>query len=138
MLYYAAATMDVGGGIQVTGSHNPADYNGFKMVLNGRSVFGEEIQALGRRAAAGDWNDGKRGTVTDADILDEYVDRLVEGLRRQGVPHRLGRRQWRRRAKRSSGCSPSSPASITRSTPRSTAPSPTTIPTRPSKPISPT
>ena len=59
MLYYAAATMDVGGGIQITGSHNPADYNGFKMVLNGRSVFGEEIQALGRRSAAGEWNDGK-------------------------------------------------------------------------------
>jgi phosphomannomutase len=88
MLYYAAATMDVGGGMQVTGSHNPADYNGFKMVLNGRSVFGEEIQGLGRRAAAGDWNDGKRGAVTDADILDQYVDRLLEGF--DGKPFRIG------------------------------------------------
>ena len=52
MLYFATATLGVDGGIQVTGSHNPADYNGFKMLLNGRSVFGEEIQALGRRAAA--------------------------------------------------------------------------------------
>jgi phosphomannomutase len=88
MLYYAAATMDVGGGMQVTGSHNPADYNGFKMVLNGRSVFGEEIQALGRRAAAGDWAEGKRGTITDADILDQYVDRLLQGF--DGKPFRIG------------------------------------------------
>ena len=88
MLYYAAATMPVGGGMQVTGSHNPAEYNGFKMVLNGRSVFGEEIQALGRRAAAGDWNEGKRGTLTDADILDEYVDRLLEGF--DGKAFRIG------------------------------------------------
>jgi phosphomannomutase len=48
MLYYAAEALDVGGGIQVTGSHNPPEYNGFKMLLNGRSVFGEEIQKLGR------------------------------------------------------------------------------------------
>ena len=88
MLYYAAATMDVGGGMQITGSHNPADYNGFKMVLNGRSVFGEEIQALGRHAAAGEWSEEKRGTVTDADILDEYVDRLLLGF--DGKPFRIG------------------------------------------------
>ena len=54
LLYFAVSTLDVQGGIQVTGSHNPADYNGFKMLLNGRSVFGAEIQELGRRAAAGD------------------------------------------------------------------------------------
>ena len=53
MLYFATATLGVDGGIQVTGSHNPADYNGFKMLLKSRSVFGEEIQALGRRCAAG-------------------------------------------------------------------------------------
>ena len=47
MLYFATDTLGVDGGIQVTGSHNPADYNGFKLLLNGRSVFGEEIQALG-------------------------------------------------------------------------------------------
>ena len=88
MLYYAAATMDVGGGMQITGSHNPADYNGFKMVLNGRSVFGEEIQALGRNAASGEWPDAKRGTVTDADILDEYIDRLLQGF--DGKPFRIG------------------------------------------------
>lgn len=87
MLYFAVATLDVQGGIQVTGSHNPADYNGFKMLLNGRSVFGEEIQALGRRAASADWSEGE-GQVEQADIIDAYVDRLVADF--QGGTSRVG------------------------------------------------
>jgi phosphomannomutase len=87
MLYYAAATMDVGGGVQVTGSHNPADYNGFKMVLNGRSVFGAEIQNLGRRAADGEWTDG-HGSVEQVEVLDAYVERLLQGF--QGGTFRVG------------------------------------------------
>jgi phosphomannomutase len=83
MLYYAVATLDVQGGIQVTGSHNPADYNGFKLLLNGRSVFGEEIQELGRRSAAGAWSDGD-GMSEQVDILDAYVDRLVADFRGRG------------------------------------------------------
>ena len=58
------------------------------MLLNGRSVFGEEIQELGRRSAAGDWSEGKRGAVSDADVLDAYVDRLVEDF--DGKPFRIG------------------------------------------------
>src|SRR3954447_782155 len=58
MLYFATHYLDVDGGIQVTGSHNPADYNGFKLLLNGRSVFGQEIQEIGHRSATGDWSDG--------------------------------------------------------------------------------
>jgi phosphomannomutase len=77
MLYFAVATLPgVGGGIQVTGSHNPAEYNGFKMLLSGRSLFGSEIQALGERCARGDWTSGE-GQVEDADILQTYVERLV-------------------------------------------------------------
>ncbi|MBA3669298.1 MAG: phosphomannomutase/phosphoglucomutase [Sphingomonas sp.] len=87
MLYFATATLGVDGGIQVTGSHNPADYNGFKMLLGGRSVFGEEIQALGRRAAAADWVEGA-GTVDEANVLDAYVDRLVEDF--EGGTFRIG------------------------------------------------
>ena len=83
MLYFATATLGVDGGIQVTGSHNPADYNGFKMLLNGRSVFGEEIQALGRRAAAGEWKDGS-GNVEQVDIVDDYVNRLVQDFSGNG------------------------------------------------------
>jgi len=79
MLYFATHYLDVDGGIQVTGSHNPADYNGFKLLLNGRSVFGQEIQGIGARAAAGDWTSGK-GTTEEVDIREAYVDRLLEGF----------------------------------------------------------
>src|SRR6476660_4251304 len=71
MLYFATYYLDVDGGIQVTGSHNPADDNGFKMLLKGRSVFGQEIQALGRRSAAGEWSDGN-GKTEQADIREAY------------------------------------------------------------------
>ncbi len=79
MLYFATHHLDVDGGIQVTGSHNPADYNGFKLLLNGRSVFGQEVQALGQRAARGDWSEGK-GSPEKVDIRKAYVDRLLEGF----------------------------------------------------------
>ena len=87
MLYFAVATLDVEGGIQVTGSHNPADYNGFKMLLNGRSVYGAEIQELGRRAAEGDWSEGE-GKIEEADVVEAYVDALVKGF--DGKAYRIG------------------------------------------------
>ncbi len=80
MLYYAEASMeDVQGGIQITGSHNPANYNGFKMVFRGRPFFGADIQQLGRMAAEGAWAEGS-GSSEPREILGEYIDRLVEGL----------------------------------------------------------
>jgi phosphomannomutase len=87
MLYFATHYLDVDGGIQVTGSHNPADYNGFKLLLKGRSVFGAEIQALGKRAASGHWFDG-RGTIEEVDIREAYVDRLLQDF--SGKPFRIG------------------------------------------------
>jgi len=88
MLYYAeASAADVDGGIQITGSHNPANYNGFKMVLQGRPFFGADIVELGRVAAEGRWLDGT-GTVETRDVLDAYIARLLDGL--QGIaPERL-------------------------------------------------
>ena len=80
MLYYAEASAeDVDGGIQITGSHNPANYNGFKMVFQGRPFFGEDIARLGAMAEAGDWDDGV-GTVEDRAVMDAYIDRMLEGL----------------------------------------------------------
>ena len=87
MLYFGTHYLDVDGGIQVTGSHNPADYNGFKLLLKGRSVFGEEIQAIGRRAAAGEWSEGD-GSVEEVDVREAYVNRLLEGF--SGKPFRIG------------------------------------------------
>ena len=80
MLYYAEASAEeVDGGIQITGSHNPANYNGFKMVFQGRPFFGADIQRLGEVSAAGAWLDGA-GSVESKDILDEYVERMLQGL----------------------------------------------------------
>jgi len=85
MPYYAEASIEqVRGGLQVTGSHNPANYNGFKMVFRGRPFFGKDIQLLGKMAADGDWSSGS-GTSTRREILHEYVDRLVQGL--AGIDH---------------------------------------------------
>jgi phosphomannomutase len=77
MLYFAEAELEVDGGIMITGSHNPANYNGFKMVFFGGAFFGQDIQKLGRMAAEGDWEEGE-GSVSDFDIMDMYVDRLVQ------------------------------------------------------------
>ncbi len=80
MLYYAEASAEqVDGGIQITGSHNPPNYNGFKMVFLGRPFFGADIQKLGKLAADGAFATGA-GQVTSRDIMGEYVERLLEGL----------------------------------------------------------
>ncbi len=87
MLYYAEATLEVDGGIQITGSHNPADYNGFKMVLQHKPFFGADIQDIGKLAAEGDWEEGE-GTVSDHDIVDDYVGRLMAGY--SGGTYKIG------------------------------------------------
>lgn len=81
MLYFAASTL-AGSGIQVTGSHNPKDYNGFKMVLAGRAIYGEEIQAL-RRVIEGDkWVlPSQAGTIRQVDVGTAYRDRIVSGIK---------------------------------------------------------
>jgi len=88
MLYYAEAVLDgVDGGIQITGSHNPAEYNGFKMVKRHAPFYGADIQALGAMAATGDWDSGE-GSVRDHSIEDAYVARLAQGY--QGKAFRIG------------------------------------------------
>lgn len=87
MLYYAEAVLEVDGGIMITGSHNPPDYNGFKMVFQHRPFFGEDIQKVGAMAADGDWEEGE-GTTSNADIMDMYVDRLIAGY--QGGAFKVG------------------------------------------------
>ena len=81
MLYYVAATRKNYGctsGIQVTGSHNPKDYNGFKMVLGGRAIYGEDIQRLRQRIEAEDYVVGKKpGRMGAMNIEAEYRQRIV-------------------------------------------------------------
>ena len=79
MLYYVAATREAQGcrsGIQVTGSHNPKDYNGFKMVLAGRAIYGDEIQGLRMRIESEDYAQGS-GSATRIDVLAEYRERIA-------------------------------------------------------------
>jgi phosphomannomutase len=78
MLYYAAATLDVAGGAMVTGSHNPPEYNGFKLTLGHAPFFGDDIQELGRIAADADYVQG-RGTIEPVAVFDAYVARVLEG-----------------------------------------------------------
>ncbi|MDE2619077.1 MAG: phosphomannomutase/phosphoglucomutase [Sphingomonadales bacterium] len=80
MLYFAEASLEeVQGGIQITGSHNPANHNGFKLVLEGRPFFGADLQRLGAMAEAGDWLDGL-GQAGERAVFDRYVARLAAGL----------------------------------------------------------
>ena len=77
MLYFAANTL-CSSGIQVTGSHNPADYNGFKMVLAGRAIYGDDIQAL-RRSMENQTGAPaeKPGRITHVNVLAPYRDRIL-------------------------------------------------------------
>ena len=79
MLYYVAATRGAQGchsGIQVTGSHNPKDYNGFKMVLAGRAIYGDDIQGLRQRIEAEDYVQGS-GALSELNVLAEYTQRII-------------------------------------------------------------
>ncbi|WP_309699660.1 MULTISPECIES: phosphoglucomutase/phosphomannomutase PgmG [unclassified Sphingomonas] len=87
MVYFAEATLGVDGAVQVTGSHNPRDDNGFKMVLHHRPFFGEDVQDLARMARTRDWTIGQ-GRVSEHAILDTYVDRLMAGY--AGGAYRIG------------------------------------------------
>ncbi|MFT3956019.1 MAG: phosphomannomutase/phosphoglucomutase [Piscinibacter sp.] len=83
MLYYVAATRGAHGcrsGIQVTGSHNPKDYNGFKMVLAGQAIHGDAIQALRERIAREDYVQA-RGRSAAMDIVAEYGARITNDCR---------------------------------------------------------
>ncbi|WP_395329387.1 phosphomannomutase/phosphoglucomutase [Novosphingobium sp. BL-8H] len=88
MLYFAEISAeDVQGGIQITGSHNPADQNGFKMVMAGRPFYGAAIQRMGELAAAGEWDDDARsagGVVEDRSVIAAYVEGLLPAL--DGLP----------------------------------------------------
>jgi len=80
MLYFAVYHVDADGGIQITGSHNPPDYNGFKMMMGKKSFFGEDIQKLGAMAAKGDWERGQ-GTSESRNILADYAARLLRDVK---------------------------------------------------------
>ena len=80
MLYYTAATRQTGGAIMVTGSHNPPNYNGFKMILGGKPFYGAQIHALGEMAAAGDVVAEGKGRTEALDICGRLHRAPAVGL----------------------------------------------------------
>ena len=88
MLYYATTTLASDAGIMVTGSHNPPDHNGFKMMVGRAAFYGSAIQELGRIALAGVYEHGAPVDVVDHSVCDSYVDRLTAGLHDGGVAGR--------------------------------------------------
>ena len=82
MLYFAATTLETDGAVMVTGSHNPPDYNGFKMMRGKRAFFGEQIQRIGRMAEAGDVVPealgSDAGSERPVDVSDAYIARIVQ------------------------------------------------------------
>ena len=78
MLYYAATLHQTDGAIMVTGSHNPPDYNGFKMMLAGKPFFGARIAEIGQLSRTGDVVQEQPGSESDIDVSGAYIDRLVQ------------------------------------------------------------
>lgn len=76
MLYFAVHHLDADGGVMITGSHNPPNYNGFKMMLGHGPFYGADITGIGTMAAAGDWERGT-GSNRKVDVSEAYVQRLL-------------------------------------------------------------
>ena len=77
-LYYAVASRGLDGGMQITGSHNPPEFNGFKMAKRKLPLYGAEIQEMLRAIRSGELTVGEGGGAVDAPILDDYRAMLVE------------------------------------------------------------
>ncbi|MBT8049350.1 MAG: hypothetical protein KJO92_13125, partial [Gammaproteobacteria bacterium] len=76
VLYFAAHEMASGSGVMITGSHNPPDYNGFKIMVAGNTLHGESISNLYERIRSDDLKAGE-GSVTQKDVVPEYIDRIA-------------------------------------------------------------
>ena len=80
MTYFAAHELGTGSCVSVTGSHNPPEYNGLKMVLDGQTLYGEMIQDLRRRIVGADYCEG-HGRVRHASVRQAYIDRIVDDVK---------------------------------------------------------
>jgi len=78
--YFAAHHLGCGSCVAITGSHNPPDYNGLKMVIAGNTLWGEDVQELRRRIEAGKLSKGS-GKRSSANVLDAYVERIAADVK---------------------------------------------------------
>lgn len=79
VLYYAAYELGTGSGIMLTGSHNPPNYNGLKMVVGGTTLSGDDIQQLKQRIEAKNFTTGS-GSLDNLDIVKQYIDRVTSDI----------------------------------------------------------
>ncbi|TNF87271.1 MAG: phosphomannomutase/phosphoglucomutase, partial [Gammaproteobacteria bacterium] len=79
LLYFATHALDTGTGVMITGSHNPPDYNGLKMMIAGETLAEDRIQALKRRIEENQLSDGS-GEIEEMDLTDHYLDRALESV----------------------------------------------------------
>ncbi|HEY5644587.1 MAG TPA: phosphomannomutase/phosphoglucomutase, partial [Pseudomonadales bacterium] len=79
LLYFATYALDTGTGIMITGSHNPPEYNGLKMMIAGETLAEDRIQALKRRLHDNELTEGE-GDVEEMDLADHYLDRVLESV----------------------------------------------------------
>ena len=77
MLYFAVHELGCDGGVMITGSHNPPNYNGFKMMLGKKPFFGPQIQQIGQMAASGDVVPNAVGTDRAVDVSEDYITRML-------------------------------------------------------------
>ncbi len=77
--YYATNILDSRSGVMVTGSHNPADYNGFKIVIQGKTLSGDDIQALLTRIQQQDYCDGQ-GSLNKVSVSNDYLERITSDI----------------------------------------------------------
>lgn len=80
VLYYATHILKTGTGIMVTGSHNPPQYNGLKMLIAGNTLYGDAIKAFYHRIIEGNVNQGE-GTHTEQDVIPDYLDTIVNDIK---------------------------------------------------------
>ncbi len=88
VLYFSLHHLDVDGGIQITGSHNPPEYNGFKVCLGKTTIYGEEIQRLRRIAERGSFPKGK-GSVESKEVLQPYLEEILKRIRCGPISRRV-------------------------------------------------
>lgn len=79
LLYYANFALDTGTGIMITGSHNPPEYNGLKMVIAGETLAEGRIQDLKRRLLEHDLSEGE-GEMEEVELVDHYIDRVLDDV----------------------------------------------------------
>ena len=80
VVYFAAYELDIPSCVAITGSHNPPDYNGFKMVIDGMTLSAERIQALKERILSSDFATGQ-GSYREQDIIPQYLDRVCSDIK---------------------------------------------------------